>query len=99
MLIVFHDRYATWSPTLKMVRKDLRSFDRYLVIFFSQLLRPMYPGQFPTIKRNLHNTVLLLDMSQRVSLEWITGPVFNIIQRGLPFRFGVVPLVETDEGT
>jgi len=32
------------------------------------------------------------------SLEFITGAVSNIINRGFPFRFGVVPIVETDEG-
>jgi UDP-glucose:glycoprotein glucosyltransferase len=75
-----------------------RTFDGHLVISVSQLLRPVYPGPFHTIKRNLHNTVLLLDLSQRASLTWITGPISTIIQRGFPFRFGVVPLVETEEG-
>ncbi|KAF8587209.1 glycosyltransferase family 24 protein [Ramaria rubella] len=62
------------------------------------MLRPIYPGQFHNVKRNLYNTVLLLDLSQRSSLVWITGPISNIVQRGFPFRFGVVPLIETDEG-
>lgn len=64
-----------------------------------QLLRPLYPGQFHSIRRNIFNTVLLLDLSQPASLAWITGPVFNLIQRGYPLRFGIVPLVETEEGT
>ncbi|KAF8524348.1 UDP-glucose:Glycoprotein glucosyltransferase-domain-containing protein [Hysterangium stoloniferum] len=62
------------------------------------MLRPVYPGQFHHVKRNLFNTVLVLDLSQRSSLGWITNPVANIIQRGFPFRFGVVPIVETEEG-
>ncbi|CAL1698787.1 unnamed protein product [Somion occarium] len=63
------------------------------------LLRPMYPGQFPNIKRNLFNIVLAVDLSQSSSLNFIAGAVSNIINRNLPFRFGVVPLVETDDGT
>jgi UDP-glucose:glycoprotein glucosyltransferase len=62
------------------------------------MLRPVYPGQFHHVKRNLINIVLVLDLSQRKSLGWITNPIANIIQRGFPFRFGVVPIVDTEEG-
>lgn len=58
----------------------------------------MYPGQFPNIKANLFNTVLALDLSQVSSINFIVGPVSNIIERGLPFRFGVAPIIETEEG-
>ena len=58
----------------------------------------MYPGQFPSVKANLFNTVLALDLSKIPSINFIVGPVSNIIERGLPFRFGVVPIVETEEG-
>ncbi|TFK19735.1 hypothetical protein FA15DRAFT_759842 [Coprinopsis marcescibilis] len=62
------------------------------------LIRPMYPGQFPSVKANLFNTVLALDLSQVGAVNFIVGPVSNIIERGLPFRFGVVPIVETEDG-
>ncbi|KAJ7513036.1 glycosyltransferase family 24 protein [Mycena galericulata] len=62
------------------------------------LLRPIYPGQFHNIKLNLFNTVLVLDLSQPTSLQTITGSVASIIARSFPFRFGIVPLTETEDG-
>ncbi|KAG9126087.1 hypothetical protein FRC07_004930 [Ceratobasidium sp. 392] len=61
------------------------------------LFRQLYPGQFPTVRRNLLNVILALDLSRTSSLSFIAGPVNNIITRMLPFRFGYVPLLETAE--
>lgn len=58
----------------------------------------MYPGQFPTIRLNLFNVVVMLDLSQSTSVNFIAGPIANIIDREYAFRFGVVPIVETEEG-
>ncbi|EAU89163.2 hypothetical protein CC1G_08570 [Coprinopsis cinerea okayama7 len=63
-----------------------------------ELIRPMYPGQFPNIKANLFNVILALDLSQVTSLNFIAGPVSNIIERGMPFRFAVAPIIETEDG-
>ncbi|KAF9461692.1 glycosyltransferase family 24 protein, partial [Collybia nuda] len=63
------------------------------------LLRPVYPGQFPNVKLNLYNIVLVVDLSQTSSLTFIGGPVANIIDRNFPLRFGVVPIAESEEGT
>ncbi|KAJ7264047.1 glycosyltransferase family 24 protein [Mycena haematopus] len=62
------------------------------------ILRPLYPGQFHNIKLNLFNIILALDLSQPASIETVTGPVANIIARSFPFRFGIVPLAESDDG-
>ncbi|KAH6906727.1 hypothetical protein BKA70DRAFT_1372357 [Coprinopsis sp. MPI-PUGE-AT-0042] len=48
------------------------------------LIRPMYPGQFPNVKANFINL--------------IAGPISNIIERNLPFTFGVIPIIETEDG-
>ncbi|KAF7297231.1 hypothetical protein MIND_00956200 [Mycena indigotica] len=61
------------------------------------LLRPLYPGQFHSLKLNLFNIVLVLDLSESSTLDMLTS-ISNIINRGLPFRFGVVPLTETEDG-
>lgn len=58
----------------------------------------MYPGQFPNIKLNLFNVVLVLDLSQTSALKLITGTISSIINRSFPIRFGVVPIMETEEG-
>ncbi|KAL6299204.1 glycosyltransferase family 24 protein [Sparassis latifolia] len=62
------------------------------------LLRPMYPGQFPNVKANLFNVVLAVDLSRSSSLHFISTSVSNIISRSFPARFGIVPIVETEEG-
>ncbi|PPQ88795.1 hypothetical protein CVT25_010481 [Psilocybe cyanescens] len=62
------------------------------------LLRPMYPGSLPSIKANLFNIVLVLDLSQTTSLNFLAGGVTNIINRDIPLRFGLVPIVETEDG-
>jgi hypothetical protein len=59
----------------------------------------MYPGSIPSVKMNLFNVILVLDLSHTSSLNFISGPVSNIINRNLPLRFGVVPQVETEDGT
>jgi UDP-glucose:glycoprotein glucosyltransferase len=58
----------------------------------------MYPGQFPNIKLNLFNVVIVLDLSQTSALKLITGSISGIINRSFPIRFGVVPITETEEG-
>ncbi|KAF5330129.1 hypothetical protein D9611_010543 [Ephemerocybe angulata] len=63
------------------------------------LLRPSYPGQFPSIKGNLFNVILALDLSKTENLHFMIGPMSNILERKLPFRFGVVPIAETEDGT
>ncbi|TDL22772.1 hypothetical protein BD410DRAFT_769716 [Rickenella mellea] len=62
------------------------------------LLRGLYPGQFHQIRLNLFNVVLVMDLSQTSSLNFIAGAVKTIISRAFPFRFGIVPSVETLDG-
>lgn len=58
----------------------------------------MYPGAMPSIKANLFNVVLILDLSQIPALNLISGPMQNIINREFPLRFGLVPVAETQDG-
>lgn len=59
----------------------------------------MYPGQMPTVKQNIFNIVLAVDLSQSSTLHFIAGMVNNVIERGFGYRWGVAPLVETEDGT
>lgn len=59
----------------------------------------MYPGAMPSVRANLFNVVLVLDLSYTSNLNFISGPMSNIINRDLPLRFGIVPQVETLDGT
>lgn len=93
-----------YSGTPSGARLSLRSVLKLVLsmsrshMHVTQLLRPVYPGQFPSVKLNLYNIVLVVDLSQTSSLTFIGGPVANIINRNFPLRFGVVPIAETEEG-
>lgn len=63
------------------------------------LLRPTQPGAFQNVKRNLWNVVLVLDMTQRSTYGVIAQQVRGLIQRGLPLRFGLVPMVDESNET
>ncbi|KIP02024.1 glycosyltransferase family 24 protein [Phlebiopsis gigantea 11061_1 CR5-6] len=58
----------------------------------------LYPGQLPSLRLNMYNVVLVLDLSQTSALNFIAGAVAPLISRGFPFRFGLVPAVETADG-
>lgn len=60
------------------------------------LLKPAYPGSMNLIARNLNNVVLALDLSNVRSLTTLTKNVAGYIARGIPVRFGVVPIISDD---
>lgn len=41
--------------------------------------------------------MLVLDLSKTPSLEVISGTVSTMVQRTLPVRFGIVPMVDSDD--
>ncbi|WRT66985.1 uncharacterized protein IL334_003951 [Kwoniella shivajii] len=57
-------------------------------------LRQHYPGQFYTIRKNTWNLIFVLDLAQVSSLDIIANSISPMIQRGLPIRFGVVPMFQ-----
>lgn len=59
----------------------------------------MFPGQFPNYRGNLFNVVIVADLSQTSSLHFLATTASAIIARGFPFRWGIVPLAETEDGT
>jgi len=38
-----------------------------------------------------------MDLSQSSNLHFIATTVANIVNRGLPFRFGVVPMIDDED--
>jgi Na+-driven multidrug efflux pump len=67
-----------------------------LYINLTKLRRPLYPGQAPTIRRNMYNVVVVFDLSRPSSLRFITNSLSMLIDRLFPVRFGIVPIVETE---
>lgn len=57
-----------------------------------------YPGQLPSLRLNLFNIVLVLDLSKTSALNFMGAAISPLIMRGFPFRWGVVPAVESTEG-
>ena len=60
----------------------------------TQLLRPLYPGQFHQVKLNLYNIVTAIDFAQPRHLHFLSGMVSVIISRNYPFRWGWVPVLD-----
>ena len=58
----------------------------------------MYPGQLPTVKLNLFNIVVVADLAQASTLNFLGGMAINVIERGFGYRWGIVPAVETENG-
>lgn len=77
---------GAWNPTLII-----------LYINLTKLLRPLYPGQAPTIRRNMYNVVVVFDLSRPSGLRFITNTLSMLIDRLFPVRFGIVPIVETED--
>lgn len=61
-----------------------------------QLLRPMHPREFHSIKKNILNIITVLDITNTNTLGFVSVTLMNLINRGYPFRFGLVPIIETE---
>jgi hypothetical protein len=56
----------------------------------------MHPREFHSIKKNMFNIVTVLDLTNTNTLGFVSASIMNLINRGYPFRFGLVPIVETE---
>ncbi|OAA49491.1 UDP-glucose:glycoprotein glucosyltransferase precursor [Metarhizium rileyi] len=77
---------------------DLETDDRYESYpqTLSSLLQRTYPGQIPPIGRNIFNLIIPADLSDPEDLECISE-IESIMDRGIPIRFGLVPLQSSTE--
>ena len=60
-----------------------------------QLMQPS--NGMAQIRRNAYNVILALDLSKASSIATVSV-VSSFVQRGVPVRMGIVPIVESDEG-
>ena len=56
-----------------------------------QLLQRTFPGQLPQIRRDIHNVILPLDLSDVKEVELIVESIQAFVKRKIPIRFGIVP--------
>ncbi|KAJ6439944.1 UDP-glucose:glycoprotein glucosyltransferase [Purpureocillium lavendulum] len=79
---------------------DLERDDRYADYpkELTSLLRRTYPGQMPPIGQNIFNLIIPADFSKPDDVQFLSQ-VMSIMSRGIPIRFGVVPLTSTPEAS
>lgn len=88
------------DKTLVVWLNDLQSDNRYkdwsedLI----NIVRPTYNGQFHQVRHNLISTLFVLDFSSPKALELVSFELTNYIQKLVPFRFGILPLLRSDDG-
>jgi UDP-glucose:glycoprotein glucosyltransferase len=54
-------------------------------------MQRVYPGQIPPLRRDLHNIVFPVDLSNVQDLELVIQTLQNFVRRKIPVRFGLVP--------
>ncbi|KAA6411432.1 MAG: glycosyltransferase family 24 [Lasallia pustulata] len=59
------------------------------------LLQRTYPGQLPTVRRDIHNLIMVLDLSDLQDTEMLVDSLYNFVQRKVGIRFGVVPSLKS----
>ncbi|KAI5289365.1 hypothetical protein KEM54_003997 [Ascosphaera aggregata] len=57
------------------------------------LLHAMYPGQLPAVRREVHNVVIPVDLTNADDVKMVTSSIRMFINRRIPSRFGLVPSV------
>ncbi|KAF7562136.1 hypothetical protein G7046_g2010 [Stylonectria norvegica] len=78
---------------------DLENDEQYIDLpkALQSLLQRTYPGQLPQIGINIFHLVAPVDFSNTEDLA-VATQLISFMQRGLPLRFGFVPLTSTASG-
>lgn len=79
---------------LNNIEKDKRyeDFSKNLM----SLLQGGMPGQLPTIRREIFNLVIPVDVTQEKDATTVVSQLQDFVKRKLPVRFGIVPLSSTE---
>ena len=59
------------------------------------LLQRVFPGQLPSVRRDIHNLVMPVDLTDKKDIELVVETLQGFVQRKIPIRFGVVPVTKT----
>ncbi|KAL8928435.1 MAG: hypothetical protein Q9208_001668 [Pyrenodesmia sp. 3 TL-2023] len=74
---------------LNDIEKDKRYQD--WPSYTSALLQRTFPGQLPTIRRNVHNAIIPLDVTDTKDVQLLVESLQTFVKRKVPIRFGIVP--------
>lgn len=55
------------------------------------LLQPTYPGTLPSVKRDIQNVVIPLDLTNALDTALVVETLQNMVKRKLALRWGIVP--------
>ncbi|KAF6218705.1 hypothetical protein HO133_006056 [Letharia lupina] len=58
----------------------------------SALLQRTYPGQLPQVRRDIHNVIIPLDLTDMKDVELLVESLQTFVKRKIPIRFGIVPM-------
>jgi len=60
-----------------------------------QLIQRVYPGQLPTVRRDIHNVILSIDFADLKDVQLVVENLQGFVKRKVPVRFGLVPIVKS----
>jgi hypothetical protein len=61
-------------------------------------LQRTFPGQLPSVRRDINNAIIPLDFSDPKSARLVAETILGIIKRKVPLRWGIVPVFSTNDG-
>lgn len=53
----------------------------------------------PIVRRDIHNVVIPLDLADAKDIEILVGTLHAFVNRKIPIRFGIIPLVNSELAT
>ncbi|KAI9723776.1 MAG: hypothetical protein M1812_001076 [Candelaria pacifica] len=56
------------------------------------LLQRTYPGQLPSVRRDIHNLLIPVDLTKAEDVNLIVDEIQGFVKRGIAIRFGLVPV-------
>jgi UDP-glucose:glycoprotein glucosyltransferase len=61
------------------------------------LLQRTFPGQLPTVRRDIHNLIIPVNLADSKDLQVILESLQNFVKRTVPVRFGLLPTFSSSE--
>jgi len=62
----------------------------------TQLLQRTFPGQLPSVRRDIHNAIVPVDFSSANDVSSVVDTILSLVHRGIPLRWGLVPQTLTN---
>ncbi|EME42212.1 glycosyltransferase family 24 protein [Dothistroma septosporum NZE10] len=75
------------------IEKDKRYEDWPEVV--SALLQRTFPGQLPSVRKDLHNLVIPVDFAEYADATLVAEQLRSFVSRKVPIRFGLVPYIRS----